>query len=753
MSNGYGVDIYGEEFYGYSQSVDYSVAPFVAAQTGYGEITLTWASPNVTSWKLLHLVRSIYGYPTTAADGVLLQEIVPGAPLRSYDDAGLVPGKIYYYSMFITVEAPTWASGTSYLLNAQVLYQGLYYTSTANGNTGNTPAAGSAFWSPTQYIPTWFPAGSTATLAVTNQGYGQLLYNRTPQPYKIVTSDTFTNTDIDNPSLQNYLSLFGFGLDMLKGSYDSYLKLNDPDTVSAYYLDILGQQLGLDTDYLSTPQQRRQRVKNATVNYRLKGTTPSIHNLIAELTGWDTDISYGPNMLNSADQTAFVHPKYDVWNVNTTYFVGNPVQYNGYNYKCLVQAVGQAQAPTGTNSSNTNWQVQLQILDTTVNKNPKTATQTLWSIRDGVDATAASITGVLTGLPHPTDTTINNWNALEVLQTSHFNPGLYSLASVEDYYTTIDTPSFSTGADYVINNYVLGTDGYYYRAVKPSGPDTPHGVITPGTNNQFWKAFYFDPSLDEVTQLTKDAVPLPQLQNWNPTTAYTKGEQVQSFGILYEAAQDSVNQAPSNNYYSNSYWIFLSTIQETIVVSAAWAEIASGSIANSSVTSNVVFYDDNNNQIVFDSVEGGTQGLVARFTNDYADMAGSSEPSLANAVSGAVISGGSWVSTPTTPFMWRTSYGMASVNQSLAGTTKYVYTIIPTGQSQGMVAVTFASDYIDTAHKTHGIIFGWQDSSNFFYATRTSLWQVVAGTETLRASWTRLVDGDRMLIDVGSEID
>ena len=60
MSNGYGIDFYGTVFYGYSQPIDYSVAPFTAVQTDYQRLTLHWASPNTTSWKQLMLVRSLW---------------------------------------------------------------------------------------------------------------------------------------------------------------------------------------------------------------------------------------------------------------------------------------------------------------------------------------------------------------------------------------------------------------------------------------------------------------------------------------------------------------------------------------------------------------------------------------------------------------------------------------------------------------------------------------------------------------------
>lgn len=742
MSNGYGIDIYGLAYYGYSQPANYSVAPFVASQTGYGEITLTWASPNTTSWKYLELVRSTYGYPTTALDGVVLTQITPTSIAKSYDDPELTPGTIYYYTMFITVEAPTWASGTSYALNAQVLYNGNYWTSTGNGNTGNTPTAGSTHWSPSAYIPTWFPAGYAATLAMVDQGYSDLLYNRTPQPYKISTSDTFTDTDIDNQSLANYLSLFGFGLDMLKTSYDSYLTLNDPDSVSATSLDILGQQLGLDTDYLSTPQQRRQRVKNATVNYQMKGQTQSLHNLIAELSGWDSSITYGPNMFNSGDQTSFAHPMYDSWNVNSTYFVGNLVQYNGYNYKCLVQAVGQAQAPTGVATSNTWWMIEQFEIDTTINLNPETGGFSTWSIVP-VSGTAAAMSGVVTGLPHPTNTAINNWNALQAIQTTNFILGSYNTFST----ATLTTPNYSATANYVINNYVLYTDGYYYRAAKPSGPAAPDGVVTPGTNQQFWQPFYYTTS--DNPNIIRDGCPIGVTATWNTTSQYEQGDQVQYFGIIYQATQTSLNSQPSGNYYSNADWVVIQPAQTTLVASSYW--VHGSNTAGTQVNTYLDFYDINGNLINntasnytgYNNIYGGA---VARFATDYPNMNNSTEPALVNASSVFITAGESWTSTPSAG--WQTSYGMASPVQSVVGTTTYAYTLQEVGTLTGRFGLTFASDYIDTVHYTHGLIYAWTDSTDFWYVTRTSLRKVVSGTDTLVSSWTRLNTGDRILVDV-----
>lgn len=753
MSQGFGVDIYGIDYYGYSQPADYSVAPFVAKQTDYGDITLSWASPNATTWKMLELVRSTYGYPNRPEDGVVLTTISSRTMVRTYDDPGLDPGVIYYYSMFLSVEAPTWSSGATYTINQQVLYNGLYWNSIQNGNINHTPAAGSAFWSPSQYIPIWYPAGFAATLAAGNQGYGALLYNRTPQPYKTDTSDTFSNTEIDNQALYNYESLFGWGLDLLKTEYDSYLELNNADSVSATYLDILGQQLGITTDYLSTPQQRRQRIKNAAINYRIKGQTQGVHNLIAELAGWDSEIIYTPNLYNSADQTAFVHPSYDLWNVNTTYFPGQQIQYNGYNYNNTTQSKGQAQAPTGTTASNTWWSVaQVYILDTTVNKNPETSQYSTWGWTT-VTGSTGNIEGVRTGLPHPTDTTINNWNALALRMTNQAGSGAFNADST----AKLSTPNYSAGTNYVINNAVLHTDGYYYLALKPSGPSTPYGAKTPGTDQNFWKPFYYTTS--DTPNIVRDGTPIIQTQVWNSGQVYNTGEYVQYQGVVYLCLQNNVNSAPSGYYYSNADWVFVSPAQETLVTSSYWARNADDLGANTTVTPFLYFYDKegnliNNTAAEYTGYNVGSEGILARFVDDHTDLKDTTEPSLANATTDGTITNGTWVpSIMIGDSLWRSSYGMAWVDQVAAGTTTYLYLLLNVSGPSGRFGVTFTTDYVDTAHKTHGLVFAWVDDMNFYFVTRTSLRKVTAGVETLLASWTRLIDGDRILVDANSNVD
>lgn len=741
MSNGYGIDVYGKSYYGYSQPADYSVSPFVATQTDYNEITLTWGSPNTTSWKMLNLVRSVYGYPATALDGVSVLEITPSSLLNTYSDPNLVPGTIYYYTMFLTVDAAAYSAAQTYNLGTQIQYNGQYWVSLQNGNTAHTPATGSTWWGQTDYIPTWLPAGYTASQALLNQGYGQMLYDRAPQPYKIVTSDTFSNTAVDNPALKHYLSLFGFGLDLLKGAYDSYLQLNNPDVVSATNLDILGQQLGINTSYLSTPQQRRQRIKNAAVNYRMKGQTQSVHNLIAELTGWDSDITVSPNLFNSPDHTAFTHPKYDNWNANTTYFPNQIIQYNGFNYKNLVQSVGQAQAPTGANSNNTWWSVQNQILDTTVSKNPRTGTTYVWGVSNNTGNGA--LNGVLTGLLSPLSSSINNANALSTSLTSNFSTGDYYVFPVSSYFT----PNYSAATNYVVNNYVLYTDGYYYKAVKPSGPGTPYGAITPGIDQTFWQPFYFKTS--DGPNIIKDGIPLKHYPAWDSAATYQIGDKVQYLGIIYEATIENTNSSPSGFYYSNASWNYLNPAQKTVVASAYWTRNNTVDTGGTNVDAIIEFFDSTgkliNNTSTSYSGYSPWEGNYARFTVDYLDIIGTSESSLNS------LDNSTWASD--TVGAWKTSYGMAWADQSVVGTTPYVFAKLKAGDNTGgRYCATFLTEYQDSAHYVQGILFNYLDNNNFFYATRSSLRRVVAGVDTIISSWDYIPGEFRMVIDADIDI-
>ena len=749
MSRGYGIDLYGVDTYGFSGIVSYSVAPFTADQTDYGKISLYWSSPNSASWKYLALVKSPSGYPSKPADGTTILTLTPQTMITSYDDIVTQPGVFYYYAFFITLEAPTYNPATTYILNQQVLYNGQYWSSNQNGNTGNTPSVGSSFWQNTSYLPTWLPAGYASSVSLEDQGYGTRLYKNTPQPYKINTSSTFSDTEVDNPALQEYLNVLGFGLSQLKGEYDGLLHVNDPAQVPSSSLDILSQQFGIKTDYLSSPEQRRQRLANASINYRIKGTNQSIHNVIAEITDWDSKITYGPNIMNSPDQTSFPHPSYDSWNANTLYKSGQLVQYNGYNYSCATaQAYGQSQAPTGAKTNNTWWNIQYQIINTAVNLNPRTLGQSTWSLST-VGGQTASVTGIMTGIAHPTNTAVNNYNALSVVATSVPNASfnIFSIAAPA-------VIAWNNGTNYVVNNYVSYSDGYTYRAVKPSGPGTSYGAVIPNQNNQFWEAVYYISG--DVPAKIRDTAPLPVLPSWSPYNSYTSGNIVSYNGNVFECVKSNTNQSPPLQYYSNAYWAFIRTGQQIYDLSLYGTQVNFIVVENGVTVITVPrLYSANgtllnNTGTNLSGYSVGQFALTTRFINDYPDLNGTTEESTANASSLLSFFLGSpyWTSNPSSAGLWSSSFGQATPNQTVAGTNTYSFLLLEQTLFQGgRYCVTFNSDFVQNTTRTHGIVFAYADSNDFYYATRTSLRRVSGGTDTLLGSWTRLANGDRMVVD------
>lgn len=754
MSRGYGVDIYGVDTYGYSQPVDYSVGPFTASESDYGEITLNWNSLNTTTWKYMVLVRSTYGYPSRLDDGQTILTIYPSAPVRTYTDANLTPGTIYYYTIFVATETPSWNNTTTYPTGSTVLYNGKYYSALFT-TTGATPNGLAAPWFYSSYAPVWYVGGYTSTLALTNTGYGTYLYNRTPQPYKITTSDTFSDKAVDNQSLQNYLNVLGYGLDQLKNQYDQLLQVNNPDVISSNSLDLLGRQLGINTDYLSSPQLRRERVKNATVNYQMKGETQSIHNLVAELTGWDCTIVEGKNTMPNGDYSRFAHPIYDTWNANVTYFPNQLVAYGSYNYKCLVQAVGTAQAPTGSNSNNTWWQWQNNVLDTTSLKNPGTGGYSGWrTVFSG--GYTGNIQGLATSLPSVLTSFSGQWNGLQFNQTNTTGELQLWLGA------PLSTPTWTNATNYSIGSYVL-YNSVYYKALRASGPADPHGFITPGTNDSFWQAFYYTTS--DLPNNRRDTIVLPPTQQWSSAVQYAQDTQVVYNGILYQAAQDNINSAPSGYYYSNASWIFISLPETAVTSGMYFCKPGTDTTASWSAVVDSLFFDSAGNQInTFNQVNAG---FTARFMNDSTDLNGTVEAEMYSysTVNGSAGPGQGWTSSWTTTTgspnfgttapagSWKSKYGMAYVDQTISGTTAYnilfgTNRLEGTGQPlNNNLFVTFATDFADTAHYGHGIAFGSiSGTGQFYYATRQGLRSYNAGTDTQIATWTRLKDGDRIMI-------
>ena len=732
-STGYGVDIYGTVLYGASQEQSFSVDPFIATQTDYGRISLSWASPNDTDWYVMRLVRSTDGFPSTPSDGTLLMETRSDDVRTSYDDANLTQGVIYYYAVFMSQDAPVWDSGTTYIQSAVIFYNGSYWFSLQASNTGNTPSIGSAWWAPTTYFPAWYPAGQAASLAVKDQGYATRLYDRTPQPYKIVKSDLFANTTIDNPALAHFLSVFGFEFSGMKTEYDNILNLNDVDKVSAANLEWLGQQFGVTTDYISSPRLRRQRIKNASINYRLKGTEQGIHNAIAAITGWDSEIVIGQNMMLNSDQSRFAHPTYDTWRADTNYFVNQLVSYNGFNYKNLVASYGSAQAPTGTNSSNTWWQVQVNGTDNTTLLNPSTKGFSTWGryLNSGLTISI----GNLVGMANPSAPTNNAWNAIYHQMTAG-TP--YSGTTGVQSVATLSTPSWSSGTNYVINNYVL-YNTFYYKATRASGPATSIGAVTPGTNDLYWELQASNIGVGR-NQYVRDGIPIPKFNHWDSVIPFKVGDFVEHNGIVYVCLEDNAGQSPTGRYSSNTYWQYVRSSERAFTASLYSGRLSSGT---ATLGINILWYDEDGNTL-FTASKPTFSSIYSRFDTDYANLDGTNDNE------GQFT----WTTVPSGATYWESTFGQARVNPdafaALGTKPKYTYIYTSDPRATGVVGYTFGVDYADTTNYDNGVIFRKTSGTNMWFATRTRLVLLLGGIETTKATWSRLQEGDRINIFITS---
>ena len=116
----YGIDYYGDSYYGSNTLVQFNAGNFKATPVNYGKIQLTWDTPS-GSWDFIRLLRNRYGFSVNADDGDLLfEQTNPGNIF--YNDEGQTPnnvglqeGHTYYYTLFVrnTLHSTWQVAGTA----------------------------------------------------------------------------------------------------------------------------------------------------------------------------------------------------------------------------------------------------------------------------------------------------------------------------------------------------------------------------------------------------------------------------------------------------------------------------------------------------------------------------------------------------------------------------------------------------------------------------------------------------------------
>lgn len=469
----YGITSYGTEFYGFDTPPQYLVEPFYAWSVNYTAIALSWSKPSGTI-QAYRLVKNRYGFPVDQDDGEVLIDSV-NYPGSSFLDINAISGTFHYYSFFVLLD-----------------FEG----------------------------DRWTCAGMTACLA-TDDIYdsGNWLYNLVPLFYKNAIKvggsvDVFLTDLVGNIYLNQFINVFGWGLDQIRTQFGTYVHVNDPWMIPYADLCQLAIQLGIDIIPGIHPHTLRKAVFfNAAINEQ-RGTLAGIATQVSALTGWDLDLQIGPNLLLENDQSDFLDPVYLPWSAGLAYNVGEFVQYGNYWYQCIL-AGGIGTSPTGTSSSNTYWSAVLGSYQTTT----------------GI------LTNGLTGYP-------NTWEVLYPAQTNGA-PSASSLGEVVGVAKPLQPTVFDWN-DLRLVNQSVSTQDVWIRSVARTTTD----MLTVSTN--------FAP---DQLQAIADGIPIPWTnlyQKWDSTAYYHTGDIVTSSNQPFIALRASTGAVPPYSGAATAEWAPLS---------------------------------------------------------------------------------------------------------------------------------------------------------------------------------------------------
>lgn len=296
----------------------YRIDPFTALPQDYSSISITWNKPSGTI-EGYRLLKNYYGCPVDQDDGEILLDVTSGYPGNNFTDTNTIPGAYHYYGFYVLVNSET---------------------------------------------DEWVRSGLTGCLMVNNYNSAQQLQDLVPNFYMdaINGENELVNDPVGNSYLSDFLKVLGWGFDYLHTQYDTYLNVNDPWKVPLNNLYTMADQFGININPDIHPYTLRKAVYyNATVN-QLRGTTSGIATELSALTGWNADITTGPNMMLDNDQSYCADPSFSSWSQYLSYNPGEIVQYGNYWYQCI--ATGNiGSSPTGNTSSNTWWQVTENMTD------------------------------------------------------------------------------------------------------------------------------------------------------------------------------------------------------------------------------------------------------------------------------------------------------------------------------------------------------------------------------------------------------
>lgn len=257
----YGLTDYGTDVYGLSLPPAYLVDPMVASAQDYASIRVTWNKPTGIIFRYRLLVNR-YGFPVNENDGTIVMDsaVYPGSV---YVDPKVIPGAYHYYGFYVLVDEDD---------------------------------------------DIWIRSGVAGTLMTANFSSAQWMWDNIPEYFKTLPNGGELTADAaGNVYLQQYLKVLGWGADYLKTQYwaaQNYATNAFAMPVNQLYA--MAATLGLDFAPEVPAYTMRKAVFNQSHVSRERGTLLGLRNEVILRTGYDGDVTLGPNILLNNDQSQFL---------------------------------------------------------------------------------------------------------------------------------------------------------------------------------------------------------------------------------------------------------------------------------------------------------------------------------------------------------------------------------------------------------------------------------------------------------------
>lgn len=645
----YSADFYALTKYGTAVAVDYGVEPFTAEPIGSGRTRLQWTNPP-GDWTQFRLLRSRYGWAVAPDDGDILIDTTGQTAGEYVDIDGSTPAlsPFRYYTLYLLIDA------------------------------------------------VWQRAGITSTLAINPSNTLDTLLATLPRYYRLASGNELTG-NVENHDLQNFMTVVAFGVDYLRTYAQTLPSVNDPHVVHLADLESLATQFGIDYLHALPARLMRQRVTNASLLGKQRGTLAGLRDLVALSVGFDVELVVGRNLMLNQDQSSFYNPiQYPDWDSARTYVgpdtvnsrPGDRVIFAGNEFETkAIGARGGAQQPAVTAVDNTWWKYIDRHADGTL-YNTKTGNLSTWqallqgpevALYDTLPIGSADALTVNVGSSFDAHSGINDSNVLAVKNTSG------------------------------------GTRDVLVRSISYANAGTT-----------------WDPEL-----VVRQGIPVPQATTaWDPTVEYMKGNIVLHKGRPWRAVKEALGAQPPGEPDADDVWEALGFDERIRMCFSAYAHgplTGSAGTGGLAVEPRVSLFDEHGQLLTTLSIHSTSAFLdtftrlsTGVWTTRVADVRPSTQ-------TWGVVTGANWLVVD----------GLAYPADP--GATQL--TRITSLAANGRVAVTFGKNAL-SGH-THGLAVRISDASNYIRASRSKLEKVAAGVVTTLATFASLfVEGDRLMIDL-----